>query len=407
MSPPKARRTLVDAMVAGTPTEDEWPIIRPEENEDSLLQDDTTAVYKFDYSSSSRNSATSFHRKSAEFASKNPYASLVIDAPHHTEPSSRASPVATSYPGVLHTLGGTKIPALAPVTPSFESESPLARKSVRRIGTIAPPASMIRKPRSSLPMPIGGSPAEDTQTSTASARSIKESSTKWPLLDVGPSPQATPPSSNANDDAGAEMNVSTSTIDSTSLFDLEPEHDVVTGTRMKHLSHNSLQSGLGPVLTIAHEADTVLLGNRNPPPEVPSLPATVPGKAPHESTLSSLAGRLSRQKIRLTSMGSRPGTPESGVARTTSTRIAHVQPKKSPIESSDGEELKETVFTTVVSERSAQEISSSSESAGTFDHEKTSRANAIMSTMLALDGPSQLKGSPRSQSDAEKVSINL
>lgn len=75
--------------------------------------------------------------------------------------------------------------------------------------------------------------------------------------------------------------------------------DSESGTRVKRLSSQSQASasGLGMVLTIADDADVVIMGHQRGTPEVPSVPDVVP--EPEETqprSLSALAGRLSRKK---------------------------------------------------------------------------------------------------------------
>ncbi|OCK85564.1 hypothetical protein K432DRAFT_421704 [Lepidopterella palustris CBS 459.81] len=57
-----------------------------------------------------------------------------------------------------------------------------------------------------------------------------------------------------------------------------------SGIRVKRLSAHSHQSGLGPVLTIHEEADTVLLGNTQKAPDVPSIDTDLYRTAVHNNS---------------------------------------------------------------------------------------------------------------------------
>lgn len=84
------------------------------------------------------------------------------------------------------------------------------------------------------------------------------------------------------------------------------------GSHMKRLSNRSLNSGLGPILTVAADADEVIYGARDPVPGVSPLSEGAPTTDIMGRSISALAGRISRQTMN-TSFGKRSisGTPQS------------------------------------------------------------------------------------------------
>jgi hypothetical protein len=345
-SPVKAKRTLVDATVT-TPTGEKWPIIRPE-NVQPLEHDAATSETEKDRLE----------------------ASSCTDGPHSSDP--------TEITESVEKLGISEASSdigCAISTPDNKAlDSPLACKTGVRPSTavlptmilptaVPPRDSSLREQRSSLPLLNNSRSSSGSDVPAPRPLLMKPGSTKWPLLDSAPSSATF---TSQHDDKNRETNTikqlddsdkpfevtqsfetyhttvsqhfstgspSTKTINDASSFENTKEPGLCPKNRTKRLSAHTINSGLGPILTIANDADAILLGDRISVPEVPPIPDTVSVKS-EERSLSALAGRISRQtmsKISLTI--SRSATPHSSEAETnggTQIRITPIKSMKPP-----------------------------------------------------------------------------
>ncbi|KAH6643065.1 hypothetical protein C7974DRAFT_386722 [Boeremia exigua] len=94
-----------------------------------------------------------------------------------------------------------------------------------------------------------------------------------------------------------------------SSFDNESEIRYEGSVRVKRLSCPSSSTGSGPTLRISADADAVLLGRCDPVSATPALPEQNLEPNFHERTVSTLAGRVSRQLIVQMASSTSPRTP--------------------------------------------------------------------------------------------------
>jgi hypothetical protein len=100
-------------------------------------------------------------------------------------------------------------------------------------------------------------------------------------------------------------------------------------SRVKRLSAHTINSGLGPILTIANDADAILLGNSSPILEAPPIMDNVSVKS-QEKSLGTLAGRISRQTMSKISLAkSRSTTPHSSEIETNGGTPIRITPIRS------------------------------------------------------------------------------
>jgi len=216
-----------------------------------------------------------------------------------------------------------------PIPPSKTFDSSLSRRQTSRI--ISPSVVPVRE--SSLPAtrstlsPRSKDPPTSGNDAPLNRSPIKPGSTKWPLLDITspstPSPvletyggeaQHIITTVESEDDAfHATKSVDTyHTSLSQQAFRNSPSVRSVSGsssgareteqygnssTRVKRLSTHTLNLGLGPILTIAGDADAVLFGSRDSVPEVPPILDAVSAQSSEERSPSAIAGKTSRQTI--------------------------------------------------------------------------------------------------------------
>jgi hypothetical protein len=347
LSPPKAHRTLVDAEVAGTPTSQEWPILSPENAsaKKSSPLSTTSLVYP-------ENGSTPEPTQPAKPANGG-FSSNIVDrsatGPLETPHESTLSPVpasstkcaslaefpqghvrdsksSASSPTIVHAITTTRDEAL---------DSPLARK-------LAVPPRISSK-RTSLPL---ASTRHSPAVVTPHRRQTKPGSTKWPSLAVRENKENLSTSAslvlkhekapNTDDDKYGSIRSKAETVPEVqnatfkqrisshstairtmagarpSSSETEPAQVIESGSRTKRLSAQPTSSGLGPILKIANDADSVLLGQGDFILDASSVLDTDSGKASQERSLSALAGRISRQTMtRMSlSMGSGSSTPQ-------------------------------------------------------------------------------------------------
>jgi hypothetical protein len=284
-SPPKVSRTLIDATVAGTPTEQQYPVLRPEN---------------------------------------------VV--PENVEVNELLNqPVQPGQNQVLELLQ-----PIFPEQMDSSDDSPLARRHIRRRAIITPGTGFqIESPRRGVsPMPAeppstsgsGATPLGETRRGElnmnfrfplTSSRCPKRGSSRsfmTRIIDVETASSSSE-SQFMHHTSSAEHLTTVRSVSRSPMTVSEENRDVESGTRVKRLSNHSQASasGLGMVLTISEDADMVILGHQRQTPEVPAVPEVIPNhEVPRERSFSALAGRLSRKRGHASLLArSRPGTPRS------------------------------------------------------------------------------------------------
>ena len=343
-SPPKAQRTLVDAE-AGTPTEDEWPIIRPENfsplKASALLASDGLPQRSVSEGSAlPRDGIPVLKSRATTPHSVNNHTTSQKSSPSTADDES-------SYKKFKQMTEPRTFSSMNPYTKSFHAfststevaiESPLAHKG-RTLPAVSIPPRISSK-RSSLPFPDKSQNETPMQPPTDPARSVKPGSTQWPVLKTTAGPvlieQSTAgklhgheqePSAEPEQDHLAFYGPTPATqshygfIDSASTWSLaagssvndELEVEYEGTVRVKRLSWHASNTGSGPTLRISADADAVLLGRDNSIPAVPALPEVVPRETSEERFLSTFPGRVSKQVLvkMTTSTSSRSPTPSS------------------------------------------------------------------------------------------------
>ncbi|KAF2259793.1 hypothetical protein CC78DRAFT_591377 [Lojkania enalia] len=341
MSPAKAARTLVDADVLGTPLPEDWPALQPDTNPSagSILLSAKNPYAKY-VNKDNDNSSFAWHIRSNGHgeqecsatgghggywgtdnleASKGEQNSSVILDQEPRDPQAVAVGTADMTTHAISTLHGEAL------------DSPLAYKYVsnaHETRLVDNPQSSSNK--SSIPVPARGSSIQGTQKTLIRAPSVRPGSTKWPLLNsnipadsklsgVGGSE---PKSSNEEQsihtfhtsltEQNSKGSMSLSEMTTAIHPKLEQEEGLDSGNRVKRLSNHSINSGLGPILKIAEEADSVIFGKSSPMSETPPFPNSTSRRLSQERSFSALAGRISRQSMSV-SVGkrSRSVTPQS------------------------------------------------------------------------------------------------
>ncbi|KAF1926227.1 uncharacterized protein M421DRAFT_94085 [Didymella exigua CBS 183.55] len=317
-SPPKAPRTLVDAE-AGTPTEDVWPVLQPENippsrspalstdgnlpqrsvSEGSALRRNGTPVSKSRITTPLVNNRTPFHTRelSAEEEQFNPQRPRHMPVPRVFSP---ANPYAKSF----HAFSTDANMAI---------DSPIAHKQQALPAVAIPPR--ISSKRNSLPSPDTAVDELLTPPS-ASVRPAQPGCTKWPILaaaEESAKPRVTEEAcenkqclnSEPEDNGlvcfdgadttkskyGSIDSVSTWSFAAESSLDNEAEIDYEGAVCVKRLAWHSSSLESGPTLRISADADTVILGRDDSIPAVPALSehmlqsqeyfsGSLPGRAP-------------------------------------------------------------------------------------------------------------------------------
>ncbi|KAF2713918.1 hypothetical protein K504DRAFT_151108 [Pleomassaria siparia CBS 279.74] len=320
LSPVKAKRTLVDATVA-TPTEDRWPVIRPENIPPAQVE------------------VPSPHEKQLDTL---PQAERSSPPPVPKSPPE--PPETMESPQALGLLESPSNIGYAFSTDSEAIDSPVAGKKVSYRPTaihskaIPNRGSSLRPMRNSLPLRSEDRSSSENEDDPpiSRIRRVKPGSTKWPLLDASPTIAPLPLSEASDvmeDGIGKESQPdgeachdmkSTETYhtlvsqqiatdsysrwsisDDSSIGEVQ-EQGLNSSARVKRLSTHTLNSGLGPVLTIASDADTVLFGDRGSVPKTLPFPDTTVTKSSQERSFSALAGRVSRQTMSRISLNKSP-----------------------------------------------------------------------------------------------------
>lgn len=361
-SPPKPQRTLVDAE-AGTPTDEQWPILRPE----NILLSKHPALSRADpFGQHSVSEASTLQRNDV------PVLKSRVTIPSSVNDCTPSQQI--GFPAVDWNSTGEKsqestvqrrFSSMNPYAQTFHAystssevalDSPLAHKQQISPEVIVP--SRISSKHDSLTLPAAPPAKMSSQSPCASFRSVKQGSTKWPVLEdasdtslderpdkgvlnnlqhhLVAEPEPVGPAYFVGADMiqsqfGSIDNASTWSLGAESSLDDRSETRCEGDFRVKRLSGHSYNSESGPILRIFADADAVILGQEDSIPAVPALPEQVFDHSPHERPVSTLAGCISRQMlVKMTSpSGTRTSTPS-----TTQTEPVETKPVKiSPIRS--------------------------------------------------------------------------
>ena len=361
-SPPKAQRTLVDAE-AGTPTNEDWPILQPEDpsptkaatnlkndglpqrnvSEGSALRRNDIPVLKSQVTTPLPVNDGTTSQEITPFTENS-------DSSHEkfrqmTEP--RALSSMNPYAKSLHAFSTNTKVAI---------DSPLAHKQQTSPIMLIPPRTSSK--RSSLSLLDTARDGLFAQPPSALLWPIKPDPTKWPVLeataDLFSKHQMTQEDSNSHqqrltvepdgiepallDDRfvsqshyGSVDSVSTWNLAAGSSLDKEPEVDYEGTVRVKRLSWHSSNPDAGPTLRISADADAVLLGRDDYIPAVPFLPEDPIENTTQQCSLRTLTGRVSKQVlVKMTpSTGSRTPTPSLPDAPATESKPVKITPIRS------------------------------------------------------------------------------
>jgi hypothetical protein len=115
------------------------------------------------------------------------------------------------------------------------------------------------------------------------------------------------------------------------------EQQAESDIRLKRLSWRTSGSGSGsgPVLTIQADAEALIMGHSDSIPDVPAIPAELPHRSLQHRSLSSLAGRMSRNAAsRLSSINTSsspaPATAGTGPNSSPGTKISPIRSMQPP-----------------------------------------------------------------------------
>ncbi|KAJ4988826.1 hypothetical protein SVAN01_05633 [Stagonosporopsis vannaccii] len=344
-SPAKPQRTLVDAE-AGTPTDEQWPILRPESvlpskhpalttndglmqrviSEGSALQRNNVSVLRSQATTPSLCILSQQSESSTgdEASSDENSHGMTGSCPFNSE---------NPYSQQFHALSTNNNVAL---------NSPLAHKQQTSPVVTIPPRNSSK--RDSLPLASTSTDNLTSQSSSASFRPVKSGSTKWPVLadtaDTAPEvfprkypndrdicsfqhhlvaePESNQPASLADagtiqSRSGSINSVSTWSSGAGSSLKNVSETYCEGSFRIKRLSGRSYDCGPGPVLKISADADAVILGWEESIPAVPILTEQISEHGPQEMPAGTSSGRISGHMLVKTASTSvsRTSTPST------------------------------------------------------------------------------------------------
>ncbi|UPX13173.1 uncharacterized protein EKO05_0003697 [Ascochyta rabiei] len=369
-SPPKAQRTLVDAE-AGSPTEDEWPILQPENisllkapalsasdglqqrvvSEESVLRRNSIPMLKSRVTTPSSVENRTPSQKSSQSTAEDDSSHKIFRQMTEPRTFGLTNPCVNSF----HAFSTNTEVAI---------RSPLACKRRTPPSVLIPPR--ISSKRGSLP--ISGKTHNEVPIPHVSdpSRLVKSCSTKCPVLETAAGlplsgqlpteeletdkqqrslgtkhgelafPGTTPATESHY---GSIDSISMWSLAAGSSLDDEPEAYYEGSVRVRRLSTNPFS---GPILRISAEADAVLLGRDDSMPAVPALPEHVPEKTSQERSLGTLARHVCNQDLVkvIPSTGSRSLTPSSGEMEgneSTPVKITPIRSMQPPRNPSNGD----------------------------------------------------------------------
>ncbi|KAL6708809.1 hypothetical protein ACN47E_002216 [Coniothyrium glycines] len=305
-SSPKAQRTLVDAE-SGSPSEEEWPILRPENLPPPRLLESPPGSHGIQQRSVSLGAVPQLVPNSFFEDRKTPAstvaqssslrnAAVVEDSVRDSELlqlGTRPPSPEDQYISGFHAISTDAELAL---------DSPLANKTGSRSSMVIVPPRISSK-RSSLPLSKRSEPNSPSLLPLLQVRHVKSGNTKWPILEqeqIG-----------CQNDREVAMvvdeKVATDGLDApttafhkssiTGLATISRSQDQQSRTniaRVKRLSWRTDAPGHGPRLTIYADADAVLLGREDPCPEAPK-PEVLRKTTRRQGSMTSVTRVMSKQ----------------------------------------------------------------------------------------------------------------
>ncbi|KAJ8114072.1 hypothetical protein OPT61_g3951 [Boeremia exigua] len=357
-SPPKAQRTLVDAE-AGTPTDEQWPILRPEFTPSSKSPG-LSAINQKPQRSVSEGLASRHNHVSVLKGLSMP--SFVDNHAPFEKSGITVKDTTFSNENFNQTPELRDLSCRNPSAHSFHAvstntkvaiDSPLAHTERSSPGVMIPPR--VSSKRNSLPSPRIAT--FELPVKTPCTQPVKEGSTKWPVLgdttdqidsrnidDEGPSSSRHLITESGPDELawfeGADMTpshyglidgVASRGLSAGSSIgeDAEAQHD--GGFRVKRLSWRSPNSGSGPILRIFADADAVLLGQDGFNHATPDLRERVPEHDAAEHPPGTFTGRISKHNLVKTDSTTalRTSTPSSAVTESAESQSIKITPIRS------------------------------------------------------------------------------
>ena len=355
-SPPKARRTLVDAE-AGSPTSETWPILQPENISPLESPTLTRDIGRPQRSVSEglvlgRTAIPTLQGRVFKPVSVQGYlssqmsGSSVADAAPDRDESVPKEETFTPNSSDLdaktfHALSiDTKVAMISSLEPKQET-SP---------SVVIPPRTSSK--RNSLPPSCIATDELPTRTSSLSFRPVKPGYTKWPFLPADVIDRTTDTHINgehvdkeAKTEDGGPVTMDSAnpedsnygSIDTTSTWSLaagsslndEPEVYYEDDVRVKRLSWHSCNSETGPTLKLSADADAVLLGRISSILEVPTMLDQAPGVVAQDCALGSVA-RLAAKQVPVDGTSSTSlQAPTSSSTETSESKPVKISPIRS------------------------------------------------------------------------------
>lgn len=320
---------------------EDWPILSPYSVQHKTANSPATSMVTPGVDEHGQEGAQSSEGK-GEFAT--PHSTPILSSPPNCSSTELLVDLSDSSGTVVHAI----------TTPHDEAlESPLARK------LIIPPR--VSSKRSSLPVSCftaESSLLDVDESETMHQKEIKSGDTKWPVLETqncGAPDRISRHSGNfvtehtmKNDAVSTYQDAPKSKaynqVDSTDKLGMDSISDFDTGSeysidefgtdndmhsynRITRLSGHTVNSGLGPILKIANDADNVLLGDKLSASSSIDLE-----KEPKErQSMTSLADRISRQTLSRLSGGINQRSESSQLMKqdTSSNEIVNYHPTES------------------------------------------------------------------------------
>ena len=356
-SPPKAQRTLVDAE-AGTPTGEDWPILHPENVSPSKPPAPSISG---EFLNRSVSEGSALRRNGVAVLKSRVTTPLSVNnrTPSQTnDPSTEDDNVShEKFRQMTEPRAFSSMNLYAKPFHAFSSNAEVAIHSPRAHKEVVIPPRISSK-HSSLPSPEAATAELPTQLPPASLRPVKPGSTKWPVLGarVDHITKEQPDDENLNSHqqhlttapgnvepasfSGADVTqshygsidgVTTRSLAAGSSLVYKPEINYEGTVRVKRLSWRSSNHESGPTLRISADAGAVLLGRDDSTPALPAFPDQVLEKTAQERSLSTLAGRVSKQVlVKMTSnTNSRTPTPSSTEGETVKSKPVKITPIRS------------------------------------------------------------------------------
>ncbi|KAH7086415.1 hypothetical protein FB567DRAFT_593358 [Paraphoma chrysanthemicola] len=334
-SPPKAQRTLVDAE-AGTPSDEAWPILRPETF--SPLKDMTSYRLPKPEQQQQRRSVSEVSSQSHNANMLVENRSFTASASFDVGGGSVSSRQSQQPPALLEerkpkTIEARRFSSNNPYGRAFHAyspagdeavNSPLARKSSAPLTIQVPPR--LSSKRASLPLLRTELHGESSQEEV---HDIKQNIKQWPLhkLDSDDTPSsvqdhanrdevifsatndAAPSGESVNSELAArssDVSLADKNVSPQDHLEDQPLYDPETGYRTKILSWKKDEPTRGPVLRVHKDADALILGIGEVSDDEPDLSDEPSEKVSLRHSIGAFAHRMSKPNRSTTTAESKP-----------------------------------------------------------------------------------------------------